>query len=51
VHLAAGATRALISLVESETGTLDEAYAENTLRDDARNAGWRADLAVRQISD
>jgi hypothetical protein len=42
--------RALISLVESETGTLDEAYAENTLRD-ARNAGWRADLAVRQISD
>jgi len=50
MHPAAGATRALISLVESETGTLDEAYAENTLRD-ARNAGWRADLAVRQISD
>ena len=50
VHLAAGTTRALISLVESETGTLDEAYAQNTLRD-ARSAGWRADLAVRQISD
>jgi hypothetical protein len=50
VNLAAGTTRALISLVESETGTLDEAYAENTLRD-ARSAGWRADLAVRQISD
>jgi hypothetical protein len=50
VHLAAGATHALISLVESEAGTLDEAYAENTLRD-ARSAGWRADLAVRQISD
>jgi hypothetical protein len=41
---------ALISLVESETGTLDEAHADNTLRD-ARSAGWRADLAVRQISD
>jgi hypothetical protein len=38
------------ALIESETGTLDEAYVENTLRD-ARNAGWRADLAVRQISD
>jgi hypothetical protein len=50
VHLAAGTTRALISLLESETGTLDEAYAQNTLRD-ARSAGWRADLAVRQISD
>jgi hypothetical protein len=50
VHLAAGTTRALISLVEPEAGTLDEAYAENTLRD-ARSAGWRADLAVRQISD
>jgi hypothetical protein len=50
VHLAGGTTRALISLVESQTGTLDEAYAENTLRD-ARSAGWRADLAVRQISD
>ena len=50
VHLAAGTTRALISLVESETGTLDETYAENTLRD-ARSAGWRADLALRQISD
>jgi ABC-type hemin transport system ATPase subunit len=48
VHLAAGTTRALISLVESETGTLDEAHAENTLRD-ARSAGWRADLAVRQL--
>jgi hypothetical protein len=50
VHPAAGATRALISLVESETGTLDEAYAENTLRD-ARSAGWRAEMAVGQISD
>ncbi|MDQ3863574.1 MAG: hypothetical protein M3317_08760 [Actinomycetota bacterium] len=48
VHLAAGATRALIPLVESEAGTLEEAYAENTLRD-ARSALWRADLAVRQV--
>jgi hypothetical protein len=47
VHLAAGTTRALIPLVESEAGTLDEAHAENTLRD-ARSAGWRADLARRQ---
>ena len=47
-HLAAGATRALVSLVEPETGNLDEAHAENTLRD-ARSAGWRADLAVRQL--
>ena len=47
VHLAAGATRALIPLVESKAGTLDGPYAENTLRD-VRSAGWRADLAVRQ---
>src|SRR5215210_6222485 len=45
VHLAAGAARALIPLVESEAGTLEEACAENTLRD-ARSAGWRADLAA-----
>lgn len=50
VHLAAGATRALISLSESKTGSRDEANAENTRRD-ARSAGWRADLAVRQIED
>jgi hypothetical protein len=48
VHLAAGAARALIPLVESEAGTLEEAHAENTLRD-ARSAGWRADLAARQL--
>lgn len=50
VHLAAGTTRALISLAESRAGALDETHAENTLRD-ARSAGWRADLAVRQIED
>jgi len=48
VHLAAGAARALIPLIESEAGTLEEPNAENTLRD-ARSAGWRADLAVRQL--
>jgi hypothetical protein len=50
VHLAAGATHALIPLIESKAGTLEEAHAENTLRD-ARSAGWRADLAVRQVED
>ena len=50
VHLAAGTARALISLAESRTGVLDDTHAENTLRD-ARSAGWRADLAVRQIED
>ena len=49
-HLAAGATRAIITLVEPEAGTLSEVYAENTLRD-ARSARWRADLAVGQIAD
>jgi len=48
LHLAAGAARALISLVESEAGTLDDVRAENTLRD-ARSARWRADLAIKQI--
>lgn len=50
VHLAAGATRALISLSESKSGSVDEANAENTRRD-ARSALWRADLAVRQIEE
>ena len=48
IHLAAGATRAPIPLVEAQAGTLEEAYTENTLRD-ARSAGRRADLAVKQI--
>lgn len=48
VHLAAGAARALISLSESKTSSLDETHAENTDRD-ARSALWRADLAVTQI--
>jgi len=48
VHLAAGATRALISLVEAKAGTLDGTYADNILKE-ARSARWRADLATRQI--
>jgi hypothetical protein len=48
LHLAAGSTRALIPLIESVAGTLEEPYAENTLKD-ARSAGWRADLAVGQL--
>jgi hypothetical protein len=48
VHLAAGATQALIPLVEMEIRALDEASAEYTLRD-ARSGGWRADLATRQV--
>ncbi len=50
VHLAAGAARALVVLVEARAATLDEDHAENTLRD-ARGALWRADLAVRQIEE
>ena len=50
VHLAAGAGRALISLADSKSGAMDTTHAQNTLRD-ARSAGWRVDLAVRQIED
>ncbi len=48
VHLAAGTTRALIPLIESDIAATDETGAENTLRD-ARSARWRADLAIRQV--
>lgn len=50
-HLAAGTTRALVALVEAEFDAGDAgdgAYAENVLRD-VRSAGWKADLAVRQL--
>ncbi len=51
VHLAAGAARALVVLVEARARTLpDETHAENALRD-ARGALWRADLAVRQTEE
>ena len=48
VHLAAGAARALVVLVEAQARELDGAYAQNALRD-ARGARWRADFAVRQV--
>ncbi len=50
VQLSAGAARALVVLVVARAGTLDEAHAENTLRD-ARGALWRVDLAARQIEE
>ena len=50
VHLAAGTARALISLVELQAGSPGDAHAENMLKD-ARSAGWRAGLAIRQIED
>ena len=51
VQLAAGATRALVVLVEARARILlDETHAENALRD-ARGALWRVDLAGRQIEE
>lgn len=47
-HLAAGSTHALLALVES--GDPEDAHAENISRD-ARSAGWKADLAVRQLGE
>jgi hypothetical protein len=47
-HLAAGAARALVALGEAGIGDPEDAYAGNALRD-LRNAGWKADLAVRQL--
>jgi hypothetical protein len=48
VHLAAGVARALRVLVEAGSQDLGEEHAENSLRD-VRGAGWRVDLAVRQL--
>lgn len=49
-HLAAGAARALAALAEAEIGDPEDAYAGNALRD-LRSAGWKADLAVRQLGE
>ena len=49
-HLAAGTARALAALGEAELGARDDAYARNALRD-LRSAGWKADLAVRQLGE
>jgi len=48
VHLAAGVARALRVLVEAGSAGLRVEHAENSLRD-VQGAGWRVDLAVRQI--
>ena len=50
VHLASGAARALRLLVEAGCRNLGEEHAENSLRD-VRGAGWRVDLAVRQLDE
>ena len=50
VHLASGAARALQILVEAGSRDLGEEHAENSLRD-VRGAGWRVDLAVRQLDE
>ena len=47
-HLAAGTTQALVALVEAGIGDTGGTYAENVSRD-VRSAGWKADLAVRQL--
>ena len=47
-HLAAGATHALLALVA--VGNPGDVHAENVSRD-ARSAGWKADLAVRQLGE
>lgn len=49
-HLAAGAARALAALAEAGIGDPEDAYSENALRD-LRSAGWKADLAVRQLGE
>ena len=50
-HLAAGATQALVALAEAETeGPAEGSRAENASRD-TRSAGWKADLAVRQLGE
>jgi len=48
VHLAAGVARALRVLVEAAGAGLREEHAENSLMD-VWGAGWRVDLAVRQL--
>jgi hypothetical protein len=50
VHLAAGTARALGLLAESGTTALEETPAEYVRRD-ARSAGWRAALAIRQVEE
>jgi hypothetical protein len=49
-HVAAGAARALAALGEAGIGDPEGTHAENALRD-LRSAGWKADLAVRQLGE
>ena len=49
-QLAAGATRALVTLAEAGMRGPRDAHAENALRD-LRSAGWKADLAVEQLGE
>ena len=46
-HLAAGTARALVALAEAGLDGSDAPYAAK----DVRSAGWKADLAVRQLGD
>lgn len=48
-HLAAGATRALAALAEAGLSS-DGAHAAHAAKD-VRSAGWKADLAVRQLGE
>ena len=50
VHLAAGTTRALVALAETSPGEPEGAHAAYASRD-VRSAGWKADLAVRQVEN
>ena len=50
VHLAAGATRALSLLAESEAGG-SKTPNPDYVRRDARGARWRADIAFRQVEE
>jgi len=47
-HLAAGTAHTLLALIS--THKAENAHAENVLRD-ARSAGWKADLALRQLGE
>ncbi len=49
VHLAAGAAQALRLLVEAEAENL--AGPQTAVLRDVRGAGWRVDLAVRQVNE
>ncbi len=49
-HLAAGATQALVTLVEAAAKDARGEHAKNALRD-VRGVAWRARLAIRQVNE